>query len=352
MKSSTIIYILVTLFLFSFYSLKAQIFKVSSGNAQVGYQNYKWFGFGYNPASPTSNQSQWGIEHWDGGLNFWKPWPSPYSGNYKMFINDQGQVGINMKPLTGVWGTYGYFPIPFIKLQISGYGVATGWLTWSDSSLKENIEIIDSSFMSKLYQLKPLKYNFKTNGILGGDIATSDTIVEKDSTIKNQTDVNKITDNGLVHFGFTAQEVKSIFPNIVSDFGSIEAINYIELVPILVKAIQVQQKQLEDQKAIIQQMKNTTIVSTTKTVLYQNDPNPFGTHTTFKYYLDENQSITNATIEIRDLTGLLKAILPLVDESGIGQVLYDGSALTVGYYVYSIKVNGVSKDSKMLLIER
>ena len=113
-----------------------------------------------------------------------------------------------------------------------------------------------------------------------------------------------------------------------------------------------QQKQIADQKAQIQLIKNLTPSTTTKSVLYQNDPNPFGVHTTFTYYIDETISVTNAVIEIRDLTGVLKTSITLTDQSGLGEVTYDGTNLNVGYYVYSLKVNGSNKDSKMLLIDR
>ena len=351
MKTTLIKYILVTLFLFLFCNLDAQIFKVTSTNAQVGYQNYKWLGLGFNATNPTSNSSQWGIEHWDGGFNIWKPWPSAYSGNYKFFIRDEGNVGIGMKPILPTnffWAWY----FTLMKLQINGYGIANGWVTWSDSALKENIIQIDSTYMSKLFQLNPVMYHFKTDANLGGDYDTEDSSEVKDSTIKSQGAINRINENGLLHFGFTAQQVKNVFPNIVFNCGNAEGINYVELIPVLVKAIQDQQKQIADQKAQIQLIKNLTPSTTTKSVLYQNDPNPFGVHTTFTYYIDETISVTNAVIEIRDLTGVLKTSITLTDQSGLGEVTYDGTNLNVGYYVYSLKVNGSNKDSKMLLIDR
>lgn len=91
--------------------------------------------------------------------------------------------------------------------------------------------------------------------------------------------------------------------------------------------------------------------STKKSYLYQNDPNPFGSLTTIKYYIDEISTINSSFIEIRDLMGILKSTIPVSDESGIGQVNFNGNNLINGFYVYSLKINGVSKDSKLLLIE-
>lgn len=63
-------------------------------------------------------------------------------------------------------------------------------------------------------------------------------------------------------------------------------------------------------------------------------------------------------MEVHDLTRNLKATIPLADQSGLGQVVfnnvssaYSSSSLSAGYYVYTLKVNGSAKDSKMLLIE-
>ena len=50
--------------------------------------------------------------------------------------------------------------------------------------------------------------------------------------------------------------------------------------------------------------------------------------------------------------GNLKTTIPLTDRSGVGEITYDGSLLTLGYYIYTLKVNGGVKDSKMFLIER
>ncbi len=73
--------------------------------------------------------------------------------------------------------------------------------------------------------------------------------------------------------------------------------------------------------------------------------------------------INNATIkcimEVHDLTRNLKATFPLADQIGLGQVVfnnassaYSSSSMSPGFYVYTLKVNGTAKDSKMMLIER
>lgn len=59
---------------------------------QVGNLEYTPIAIG---SSPDVDYGAWFIEHWDGGLNFAKPWGSTNWGNYKLFLkDDNGFVGI------------------------------------------------------------------------------------------------------------------------------------------------------------------------------------------------------------------------------------------------------------------
>ena len=49
--------------------------------------------------------------------------------------------------------------------------------------------------------------------------------------------------------------------------------------------------------------------------------------------------------------GNLKNTLTLGDRSGMGQIEYNGSSLSHGYHIFTLKVNGSIKDSKMFLKE-
>lgn len=50
--------------------------------------------------------------------------------------------------------------------------------------------------------------------------------------------------------------------------------------------------------------------------------------------------------------GTVQSTLTLVDKSGIGSIEFVGSQLNQGLYIYTLRVDGVIKDSKMFLIER
>ena len=84
----------------------------------------------------------------------------------------------------------------------------------SDSTVKENIEKLTREEMDLLLKLKPVKYNFL-----------------KDDAKKQ-------------HYGFIAQDVEKIFPNLVSQHNDVKNVNYMELIPLLVDKVGDLQKQL------------------------------------------------------------------------------------------------------------
>jgi len=227
-------------------SMNAQgVFKVNSTNSavQLGYDDYRFLTFGDGFTSP--NNGAWSIERWNGGLNFWKPWPSANFGNYKMFIRDNGNVGINMNP----------FGWNILKLQVSGYTVSNGNFIWSDERLKTNVKNLTSG-IDQIMQLKPVSYDYNQAITLGDGSPGSeeDPIKRKTMTADN----NGNGEDTLKHFGLLAGDVFKIFPNVVSpDLGStkVNAVNYTELIPVLIKAMQEQQEQISSQR---QQIKDLT----------------------------------------------------------------------------------------------
>lgn len=109
------------------------------------------------------------------------------------------------------------------------YGDGNAWLRWSltqnsDVRLKTNIQAIEN----------PLEL---VQGIRGTQYS-----------MKGQPELWK-------KYWFIAQEIESIFPELVrtanDDMGT-KSVDYISLIPILVESIKSQQKQIDDQNAIIQ----------------------------------------------------------------------------------------------------
>ncbi len=215
-------------------------FKIRSDEfIHVGYGTQKSITFG-NQSTYSPDNGLYAIEAWSGGLNFWKPWPNAQGyGNYILFLRSDKNVGI------GTSGSTSY------KLDVNGNIRATGWVSQSDSSLKSNVLPITYG-LSTIMSLHPVsyQYNFKLNPYDGMELENlSET---KQKTIEGDVFVS---DNS-THLGLIAQDVKEILPDIVKeDEDGMLGINYTELIPVLINAIQEQQKQIEALKIEVEELK-------------------------------------------------------------------------------------------------
>ena len=84
----------------------------------------------------------------------------------------------------------------------------------SDKNCKEQIESIT---LSKIFDLEPVKYNFK-------------------SDLKKQT-----------HFGFIAQDVEKVYPELVNNNSlGLKTVDYIEMIPLLLLKMKDMQKEIDE----------------------------------------------------------------------------------------------------------
>ena len=129
------------------------------------------------------------------------------------WFGNNGNVGIG----TTSPGTY--------KLYVAGTGYlgASAWVYSSDRRLKENISYIKSG-LDVVERLKPAKFDY-----INGE--------------KKQA-------------GFIAQDVQEVLPDIVTEgSGGMLGLKTDSIIPYLVKAIQEQQKEIEDLKTEIEKLK-------------------------------------------------------------------------------------------------
>lgn len=100
----------------------------------------------------------------------------------------------------------------------------------SDINLKDNIIEISSELTDSLINLKPVQYTYKADK-------------EEDKKI---------------HYGFIAQELEKVLPELVvvkpdiSNSDDIKAINYLEIIPLLVGKLQKMQTEIDNLKIQIQ----------------------------------------------------------------------------------------------------
>jgi len=131
---------------------------------------------------------------------------------------------------------------PSKMLYVNGSAGGTeAWNSSSDARLKKDVVNINNG-LDKVMQLRPVTFNWK----------------QEDYPDMNLDDRN--------HVGFIAQEVELVVPQVVSTAGDemqTKSIAYSDLVPVLTKAIQEQQAEIEALKALNANLKaeNSSIKS-------------------------------------------------------------------------------------------
>lgn len=95
------------------------------------------------------------------------------------------------------------------------------------------------------------------------------------------------------------------------------------------------------------QQNNTNTPANDKSMLEQNNPNPFTENTTIRYYIAQTSG--NAIIRITNLNGVVVNTFK-IQAKGAGQILLSGSSLTAGTYIYELIVDGKQIDSKRMVL--
>jgi hypothetical protein len=222
------------------------------------------------------------------------------------------------------------------------------WPRGSDRSLKSDIRTMDQELISGLYQLRATTYQYRT---------------QRDNELQ---------------FGFIAQEVAEVFPDLVSrlnEAGEPErlGLSYEELIPITVAALQEQQKAIEGKDVRIAGLENqmndlqnrlaqlealvtgqseeeaVTLNGDAGPTLDQNIPNPFRGITRIGYFLP--QGTQQANLLVHDSRGReIKRIR--LQEAGNGQLELQTRNLTAGRYSYSLYVDGTLIDTRQMVVEQ
>ena len=243
-------------------------------------------------------------------------------------------------------GTYaGYF---YGDTKVTGTLYAGNVVNTSDIRLKENIESVsskegDASFLDKIMSVDVLEYNLKDR--------TSELF--SDSEIKDEKVAKFISkEKAKRHFGVSAQELQTLFPNLVEEGqDGYLAVNYIELVPVLIRSIQELKQELDEAKGSTARTRSTTDISdaiSNQNKLYQNTPNPFKEQTVIRFSLADD--VKDAAICIFDMTG--KTIKKLPISLGQESVSVGGYELGEGMFLYSLIVNGQEIDTKKMIISK
>jgi len=331
-------------------------FAIAAGaNAQLKVSTAGNVGIGFgSPAYKLDVKGEIRFSKWMAGwdevyLDWDNPWGAPQI--YCKSLNFR--LGTENYYVNEAWVNYLHLKFP-IRME-------------SDEKLKENIKALDPT-LGKLLQLEGKRYNYKK---------------EEDSLKKIMPYFEKMLEKET--FGFIAQELEQVFPELVYPSDSVNpyySINYIGMIPVLVEAIKEQQTQIENLQAMVsaccQQspaysppknpdenseqeeiqnespLKNTSVgennilkVETAK--LFQNTPNPFSANTEIRFEIPENT--TSAKLLIHDMQGgEIKSYA--ISQRGLGSIIINGFELSAGMYMYTLLINNTIIDTKKMILTK
>lgn len=271
-------------------------------------------------------------------------------GNLTGSNNGAAVVGCFDWDIPEIQGRYaGYFNG---DTYVAGTLTTRNLTTLSDARYKSNIQSINSTALSKIATLNPVQYNMMSERA----IAMANAVPSDTAQVATQAmDATEMTDN-TIHYGLLAQEVKQIYPELVhEDAAGVMSINYIELIPLLIQAVQ-------DLSAQVNAISNGNVkktqakkqgagVSTSETlnILYQNTPNPFTHDTEIAYTITPNAQ--SATIFVYDMTGVQLLQYPITT-FGEGTITIDANDLYAGSFLYSLVVVGKLIDTKQMVLTK
>ena len=237
----------------------------------------------------------------------------------------------------------------------------------SDMRLKENIRLCPS-FLSKLKDIKSYNYNYKDEYF-------------KDFSPEEKAKAQK------TEFGFLAQEVQKIFPELVFEDNStgMLSLNYVGMIPILTSAINELQQEKESQQSTIEKLQqkveslekalnacckpnqpksmptgengniqefnftDSANPNTDEMKIYQNAPNPFNTTTTIECYIP--QTIQKVELCVYNMHGVQIKCLP-VSERGTVHVQIQAGQLSAGVYAYFLTGDDKMSDAKQMILTK
>jgi len=239
----------------------------------------------------------------------------------------------------------------------------------SDASLKKNVQEFPNAMMI-INKLRPVNYEYRTDGNFAslklpegnhyGLIAQ-----ELEHVLPNLVKeapplfVNKNTDNPIKPSpdgkSGSASEIQNA-KNSTAETITSKAVNYTELIPIMIKAMQELSKQNDDLKnqvatlttTVNQLTKSTGVISAGSASINQNFPNPFTKSTVISFNVPQGSS---ANIIVSQ-TGSGKVIKTIPLSAGTSQLTFDGASLSAGSYSYSLYIDGKKIDTKQMIINR
>ena len=256
----------------------------------------------------------------------------------------------------GIFGTTNHNTGVYVGGRYAGFfdgdAYVTGTLTSyslvtpSDIRLKENVVQLSSEeescgeTLASVMDMNIVKYNYTDRPSMDSD--TAQVKAKIPNAAKKQ-----------LHYGLIAQELQEIYPDLVIEGqDGYLGVNYVELVPILIRSIQELKQEIDDVKGCGRENSRTlTGLGDSKSKLsrlYQNTPNPFKGQSEIRFELADN--IQEGAICIFDLQGKLIKKYPVT--SSMNSLTFNAYDFSEGIFLYSLIVNGVEVDTKRMFLSK
>lgn len=230
--------------------------------------------------------------------------------------------------------------------------------TPSDYRLKENVKSVDDGTLLEIMNMNVVEYNYIERETEAMPYNLSDTATIKSSDVVQSREAGALSIQK--HYGLIAQELQEIYPDLVveGEDGYL-GINYIEIIPLLVRSIQELNAKVEQYENCNSPMKKAatrsaeegeaTEIDVIVNTLYQNEPNPFTASTVIR--CDVAEEVVKADLYVYNMNGEQIAEYA-VTERGETSVTIDGGSLNAGMYLYALIADGKVVDTKRMILTK
>lgn len=292
-----------------------------------------------------------------GGMISFTPSSYSYYGGAGIYGTNYSYMYSHPDNINGMYAAYFHG-----STNLSGITTAQEIYVPADDRMTEGVEALghdrleEGQTLDNLLRLNVLEYNFKNrNDNRNGNATAGLSDEDKAAYEYMKADEEKVLSRR--HFGISAQELQEVYPSLVLEGqDGYLAVNYTELVPLLIRSIQELKQELDevkDTKEVARKTMETSTAATRKTtvgksLLFQNTPNPFTAQTEMRFRLPEDAS--EAYIYIFDMTGKMLRQIPVAPSQQ--SVTINGYELSAGIYLYSLVVGGQEVDTKRMILSK
>lgn len=263
--------------------------------------------------------------------------PAGY-GNGTIYLDNSGYIGnVVLRPGSDLNGQVGTSSNRFLGMWT--YAINGQVYTSSDERIKENIVNLSEGEENPIYHLRPVSYDYK---------------VDYYGDLQNREGTKELVEQmRLGHFGFLAQEVEQVIPELVNTTDKdLYSLNYVEMIPFLVSAVQEQRSQIEELTEAIERLTQgaselglENVDDKQKNEVLTLAPNPTSDYSMIRIRLDE---FSGVTVMVTKLDGEL--VKEFVVSSNDQSFKLDSSLLfSKGIYlITAVKGNEIIQSEKLL----